>query len=261
MSGFTRTRFEIDETSVTVAADARHIPPAVDAILKARADIELQISKDPFFLTTFEPYDCGRAGSETVLRMCEAAKAAGVGPMATVAGAIAQAGLEAMTADGCSHGWVDNGGDVALMLEKPVTVEIYSKLGRREAVAFDMEPQGEVLGVCSSSGRLGHSVSLGESDVSVAIADSAILADAAATAIGNGVRRERDLGTCFESLRHVNGFRGGLVMLDGAVSIIGHVPRIVEVEHNPCRVTAHSSMSTIVNVRDSTCDAAQKVIL
>ena len=246
MSGFTRTKLEIGETAVTIAGDARHQPRAVNAILSARADIERQIAMDPFFLTTFEPYDRDQAQSDTVRRMCDASEAAGVGPMATVAGAIAQATLEAMVADGCTHGWIDIGGDIALLPDRPVTIEIFSEPGSPRAYALELDSAGEAYGICSSSGRIGHSISLGESDVAVAIADSAIQADAIATALGNSVRRNRELKASFASLKDIEGFIGGMVMLDGAVSICGDVPRIVEVEHNTDRVTHHSTTSKIM---------------
>jgi len=247
MKGVARAKFEVDETAVTIVADQQFISQAVEGILHARADIERQIADDPFFLTTFEPYDRGQAANETTRRMCEASEAVGIGPMACVAGAVAQAGLEAMVANGCRHGWVDNGGDIALIVEEPTTIEVFSGSapGTRDAIAFEMEALGKVMGVCSSSGKLGHSISLGESDVSVAIADSAVLADAMATAMGNAVQRGRGLETAFAAVSGVNGFIGGLVMLDGAVGITGDMPDIVETEHNLHRMTAHSRMSSI----------------
>lgn len=259
MSGIVRTKFEIDETAVTIVADKQFISYAINAILDARADIERQITADPFFLTTFEPYDRGRASSETVHRMCEATEAVGIGPMASVAGAVAQAGLEAMVARGCRHGWVDNGGDIALIVEEPAVIEVFSDPGASDAVALEIESLGEIMGVCSSSGKLGHSISLGESDVSVAIADSPVLADAMATALGNAVRRGRDLGASFASVNGVNGFIGGLVMLDGAVGIFGDVPKIVEVEHSKSRMTAHSETSSTAYGEDGNDNKSQKV--
>ena len=254
MSGFTRAKLEIDETAATIAAEARYIPRALDAMLKAREDVQRQISTDPFFLTTFEPYDCNSSEcSATVRRMCDASRAVGVGPMATVAGTIAQAGLEAMTAAGCEHGWIDNGGDVALLIERPATIEIFSDPRAHNAFALRIDPVGEVLGVCASSGRLGHSISLGESDVAVAMADSAVLADAVATALGNNVRRDTDLDRCFDPFKRVKGFRGGLVMLDGDVGIWGDIPRIMEVRHDPRRITIHSRSCGYADAIDRTC--------
>ncbi|MCJ7488840.1 MAG: UPF0280 family protein [Thermoplasmata archaeon] len=244
MSGFVSSRFEIGETAATIAGDSTHIPRATEAIARTRDDIERQIARDPFFLTTFEPYDRGYATSEVTRRMCEASFSAGVGPMATVAGTIAQLALEAMVEDGCEHGWVDNGGDIALSLHKPTVVEVFCEPGSTDAFGFEIGPTDGIIGVCSSSGRLGHSISLGRADVAVAIAESAILADALATSMCNAVRTRADLSTCFESFTHIDGFIGGLVVLDGDVATGGRVPKIIDLEHNPDKVTAHSMMSS-----------------
>jgi len=244
MSEFVLAKVEIEETAATIAAGREFIGPAVEAIKEARREIERQIRRDRFFLTTMEPYEPAKDASRVVRRMCDAAAAAGVGPMATVAGTIAQESLEAMVAKGLRHGWVDNGGDIALLLESPVTVEVFSAPGSQHAFGLEVEPANGIIGVCSSSGRLGHSISFGESDVTVAIAESAPLADALATAIGNEVRNEASLCSCFGRFKDVPGFIGGLVMLDGAVSMQGAVPRLVEVEHNSERITAHSRMAS-----------------
>ena len=243
MTGFTSCRFELGETAVTIAADSKHIPRAIEAIARARAAVERQISTDPFFLTTFEPYDPSRATSSVTKRMCEASSTAGVGPMATVAGTMAQEALEAMVADGCEHGWVDNGGDIALFLARETTVEVFHGTG--EAFGLVFEPSDDLIGVCSSSSTLGHSISLGAADVAVAIADSAPLADALATAICNRVRTREDLTTCLDEFRAVEGFRGGLVVLGEETAFAGRVPRMVEVEHNPSKLTAHSRMASV----------------
>jgi len=244
MMAFVNAKLEIEETAATIAADRRFIEAAVRAIKSSRREIERQIRRDPYFLTTFEPYDCSVEDSRVVSRMCEAAALAGVGPMAAVAGAIAQEALDAMVAEGCNHGWVDNGGDVALILEEPVTMEVFSEPGAMNAFALELEPTDGVIGVCASSGKLGHSISFGNADVVVAVADSATLADALATAIGNRVTGPESLAHCFDPFKGVAGFVGGLAMLNGAVAMHGRIPRLIEVEHNPGRITAHSKMST-----------------
>lgn len=238
---FVHAKVEIAETAATIAADGRYVEPAVEALKSARTEVERQVRRDPFFLTTMEPYTPDDAGP-LVRRMCEAAEAAGVGPMATVAGAIAQATLEAMVAEGCGHGWVDNGGDIALVLGAPVTMEVFHRPGARTAFGLALEQTEGVLGVCSSSGRLGHSISLGDADVALAIADSAILADAVATSVGNRVTDHESLRTCFRHVKGITGLRGGLAMMDGEVAVFGRVPELVEVEHNEERLTVHSAM-------------------
>ncbi len=244
MSEFVLAKVEIEETAATIAADREYIEPAVAAIKATRAEIERKIRRDDFFLTTFEPYTPRDDDGRIVRRMCKASITAGVGPMATVAGTIAQEAMEAMASEGCTHGWVDNGGDIALLLESTSTVEVYSEPDSRSAFALELEPTDTILGICTSSGRLGHSISLGNSDAAVAVADDAILADALATAIGNRVTGIESLKTCFDPFKEVEGFVAGLAMVDGSVSIHGRLPRLVEVNHNPERLTAHSRMSS-----------------
>lgn len=244
MSEFVHAKVEIDETAATIAADRQYIDFAVDAIKAARMDIERQIRRDGFFMTTLEPYDLP-AGSPKVLgRMCDAARAVGVGPMATVAGGIAQEALEAMVARGCSHGWVENGGDIALVIEHPITVEVFSSPGSQYSVGLGLEPTDGMAGVCTSSGRLGHSISFGDADAAVAIATNAYLADALATAIGNMVNDRTSMERCFDRFKHLDEFIGGLVLRDGETAMYGRLPRIVEIEHNPDRVTAHTRMAS-----------------
>jgi len=244
MSEFVLSKVEIEETAATIAADREFLEPAVEAIRSTRSQIERQIRQDRFFLTTLEPYDPEASSARVIKRMCTASSTAGVGPMATVAGVIAQEALEAMVSKGCRHGWVDNGGDLALILEKTATLEIFSDPESKSACAIELEPTDEIIGICTSSGTLGHSISFGNADVSLAIADDAVLADALATAIGNAVIGKESLNTCFDKLKKVDGFRAGLAMIEGSISTHGKLPRIVEVEHNPERLTTHGRMSS-----------------
>ena len=243
MSEFVLAKVEIEETAATIAAGREFLGIAVDAIKAARLDIERQVRRDDFFLTTMEPYDPPAGCPKVISRMCAASRSAGVGPMATVAGGIAQEALEAMAANGCAHAWVDNGGDIAMMLQEPAIVEIFSEPGAKTALAMELGPTDQIIGVCTSSGRLGHSISLGDADAAVIIAEDAFLADALATAIANKVVDSATLRTCFDSFRGVRGFTAGFALRDGEVSMYGVFPKISEVEHNPERITAHSKMS------------------
>ena len=244
MSEFVLAKVEIEETAATIAAERQYLAAAVGAIKATRLQIERQIRRDRFFLTTLEPYVPDASSLPAIKRMCEASSKAGVGPMATVAGIIAQEAMEAMVSKGCLHGWVDNGGDISLRLEEPATLEVFSSPGSGSAYALELEPSPEVVGICSSSGTLGHSLSFGNADVALVIADDAVLADALATALGNEVVDESSLARSFERVKKVEGFRAGLAMLDGKTAVCGKLPKVVEVEHNPERMTTHSRMSS-----------------
>jgi hypothetical protein len=164
--------------------------------------------------------------------------------MAAVAGAISQVALEAMVEEGCTQAWVDNGGDIALILDSPATVEVFTSPGSAKAFAFDLKRTDGMSGICSSSGRLGHSISFGDSDVALVIADDAVVADAFATALGNRVKSKGSLASCFDVLKTESRVRGGLAMIDEEVAMYGKVPDLVEVDHNPDRLTLHSAMSS-----------------
>ncbi len=244
MREFVTAKVEIQETAATIGGEREFISHAVEAIKAARLEIERHIRKDRFFLTTLEPYEPSKDSGRIVRRMCEASSIAGVGPMAAVAGVIAQEALEAMEAAGCATCWVDNGGDIALRLDEPATLEIFSEPGSTSAFAFELERTTGHLGICSSSGRLGHSISFGNADVTTVIAEDAALADALATALANRVSQTSDLRTCFDDFKNVRGLMGGLAIFEGSVATFGKVPKIVEVEHNAERLTVHSRMSS-----------------
>lgn len=244
MSEFVCARIEIEETAATIGAERKYLSQAVGAIRTARLEIERQIRRDQFFLTSMEPYEPQPDSGRVIHRMCKASAAAGVGPMAAVAGTIAQEALEAMVGAGCAHGWVDNGGDVALVLDEPITMEIFSDPAKNTAYALELPATEVPKGVCTSSGTLGHSISFGNADAVVVMAEDAVLADALATAVGNRVKSAADLATCFDDFRATSGFLGGVAMCSGSVSTFGRVPRIIEVEHSPERLTVHSKMSS-----------------
>ena len=75
---------------MTVIADEAYHQACLESIYRSRADLELFIARDPYFQRTLEPYACPPDAPEIVRRMCDATAKAGVGPMAAVAGTIAE---------------------------------------------------------------------------------------------------------------------------------------------------------------------------
>ena len=181
-----REHFQYRTTIATILADCQeHINAAKDAMIAARTDLEAVIAIDPFFGMTYEPCSAP-AGSLVAGRMAHAAKSAGVGPMAAVAGTIAWAGVEAMEEAGAQFGIVDNGGDIALVADRPVRIGLYagtSPLSGR--LAFVLPPQDEILGICTSSATVGPSVSFGTADAVTVFSRDVSLADAWATSLCN----------------------------------------------------------------------------
>jgi hypothetical protein len=109
---------------------------------------------------------------------------------------------------------VENGGDICLAGSKERTVGIYagsSPLSLKIGVAVD--PEETPLGICTSSGTVGHSVSFGKADAVCVVSKSATLADAAATGIGNIVQGQEDIGRGLERGKEIEGVSGVLIIV------------------------------------------------
>ena len=184
-----RDRFSYRQTFATILGDApEHIEAAKTGMLRARQVLEAYIARDPFFATTFDPYTPD-SDEQIVTRMANAARTAGVGPMAAVAGAIAWAGVEAMQEAGALFGVIDNGGDIALVCDRPVRVGVHAgEAALSNRIAFVVPPQDSVLGICTSSATVGPSISFGVADAVTIFSRDVALADAWATAVCNQLR-------------------------------------------------------------------------
>jgi hypothetical protein len=186
-----RAPFVFRETFATILTDnPEHIEAAKSGMLAARQVLEAYIAYDPFFLSTYDPYNPD-SDDELILRMTDATKKAGVGPMAAVAGAIAWAGVEAMVDSGAVFGVIDNGGDIALISDRPVRVGVHAgPAALSNRVAFVVPPQEKILGICTSSATVGPSISFGIADAVTIFSHDVALADAWATSVCNLLRPE-----------------------------------------------------------------------
>jgi ApbE superfamily uncharacterized protein (UPF0280 family) len=184
-----RAPFVFRETFATILAeDPEHVEAAKSGMLAARQILEAYIAYDPFFLSTYDPYEPD-SDDKLILRMTNATKKAGVGPMAAVAGAIAWAGVEAMEDAGALFGVIDNGGDIALISDRPIRVGVHAgpaTLSNR--IAFVVPPQKKILGICTSSATVGPSISFGIADAVTIFSYDVALADAWATSVCNLIR-------------------------------------------------------------------------
>jgi len=206
---------------------------AYSSLLRSRAELEEYLAVHPLFGSSLEPVEVEEDAPAVVKLMAEAAGKTGVGPMAAVAGAIAEIMLQAVVDEGCRFAIVENGGDVAMVVDKPARVAVYAGSSPFSGrIWFEVEPQETPLGVCTSSGTVGHALSFGNADAAVAFADGAALADAAATAIGNVVKDESSVREGAEFARKLP-IRGAVVIKGRSISAWGKIPRVVKGEGLP----------------------------
>ncbi len=184
-----RYRLRIKETIATVICEEGFIKYAEQEVLFQRSVLKNYISKDSLFLHSLKPYKVKEDSPEIVKRMSEASLKAEVGPMACVAGAIADYAVRAMINRGAKHAIFENGGDIAMFINEPVNVGIYSGTTER-GLTLKIKPRKSIIGICTSSGKMGHSLSFGNADSATVISEDPLLADAVATALCNSIKEE-----------------------------------------------------------------------
>jgi len=200
-------------------------------IVRQRRILEDYISRHPDFRRSLEPLELPAGAPEVAQSMAWAAWLVGVGPMAAVAGAMAQcAGMAALDA-GAREVIVDNGGDIYICAVEPVIIGL--KTGTADLadrLAFSLEADDTPISICSSSGKMGHSMSLGECDLATVIAKDTALADAAATQAANLVRTIDDIDAALENIAAIEGVEGVMIVKGARVGLAGKLPPLVKIK-------------------------------
>jgi ApbE superfamily uncharacterized protein (UPF0280 family) len=216
-------RVIVKETDLMVYAETKLIEEARDLVLKQRGYVENFIKLHPDFATALVPWAAPAPAPGIIVNMIKAARNAGVGPMAAIAGAIAeQVGLGLLKST--DQVIVENGGDVFIKMNSPVTVGIFagnSPLSMHVGLKLntDFKPQA----VCTSSGTIGHSLSLGKADAVCVVADSCSVADAAATAIGNLIGSPADIEAAIKAGSSMENLTGIAIIVEGKMGMWGEL--------------------------------------
>lgn len=213
----------VKETDLFIhsAKNLKHI--ARELTLQYRGHIETYIQRHPEFEKTLQPWKICEPVPNIISDMTRAGEKAGVGPMASVAGAVAEhvgIGLLNHTEEVI----VENGGDLFIRTDHPVTVGIFAgKSPLSMHIGLHVDPGGKQIAVCTSSGSFGHSFSLGKADAVCVVSESCSLADAAATSIGNQVRKKTDVQKAMDFGKSIDGVKGITVITDDKIGMWGNV--------------------------------------
>jgi len=213
----------VRETDLFIRSDKDFSDAALQSVYKYRGFIESYIKFHPDFLTSLNPIADDNLAPHIVRDMLNTSGAAGVGPMASVAGAISEyVGVDLL--DFSHNVIVENGGDIFLKTENDVTVAIFagdSPLSYNLRLCLKSEQMP--MGVCTSSGTVGHSLSFGKADAVCILSKSSTMADAAATAIGNLVKNKSDIKWALERGIKIEGVRGIVIIVGEHFGAVGEV--------------------------------------
>lgn len=221
----------VQETDLSISCDRELKEIAVQQVIRLRNQLENYIHLHPGFKRSLSPLAPDPTAPPIIRAMLQAGLVAEVGPMAAVAGAVAEHIGRELVRCGCNEVVVENGGDVYIHRSCEVQIGIYageSPLSNRVGVLLrdDQLP----MGVCTSSGKIGHSLSFGAADSVTVLAESTAIADAVATRLGNEVGKtktgKKEMERVLQIARTFPEISGTIVICGELMGAVGDVKLI-----------------------------------
>lgn len=211
------------ESDLQIFAETNLEKEARIALIKYRKCILEYIRRNLGFLTSLVPVQPGHDAPDIIHDMCRAAKLANVGPMAAVAGAVSKyVGLELLHFT--DEILIENGGDIFIKSKNERRILIYAGNSPfSNKLALRIPGSNHELGVCTSSGTVGHSISFGKADAAVILSKDAVLADAAATAVANEVKDSNYIEAGIEYAKSINGVDGVVIIAGSKMGAWGNI--------------------------------------
>jgi len=229
--GLFKQVFQLKETNCTIISDREDaINTAISSIKYHRKKLEKYALDHPKFLYSLQPVSAGK-GPKIVRLMADASKKANVGPMAAVAGVLADLAVEDMVHAGSKVAVVENGGEVSAFSNRPIDTALLagdSPLSKQIGFRLEEFP----IGVATSSGLYSHALSFGDAEAVTVFAVNAGLADAAATAIGNLIKGDDCRGAVERGIKEalqIEGVKGVFILYRGIVGKAGEIPQLIKV--------------------------------
>ncbi len=213
----------VKETDLHVSAVSNLRSKTEKLVIKYREKLEKYITENPLFLTSLSPVAVEKNVPDIVRAMAEAGEKAEVGPMAAVAGAISEfVGNELL--EYSPEVIIENGGDIYLRSLKSRVAGIYAGRSRFTGkIGIEIEPGDTPIGISTSSGTVGHSLSFGKADAVTVLAKSATLSDAAATAIGNMITESDDIPKGIDFAKTISGLTGIVIIIGDKMGLWGKI--------------------------------------
>ena len=223
--------FRIKESECTIVSDKENgIETAISSIEHHRRLLENYIKEHPRFLHSYDPLTVEDA-PEVARLMAEASKKANVGPMAAVAGVLADLAVQDMINVGCNVAVVENGGEVFAISNQPIDIAFAAGdelLSREMGFRLKEFP----LGVATSSGRFSHAFSFGDAEAVTIFAVDAGIADAAATSVANLITGDdvhNVIRHGIERALRIDDVKGVFILYRGVVGKAGQIPELIKV--------------------------------
>ena len=217
------------DSDLWIGVDVQSYDPLMESFAKERLtllrkELESYILKNPEFVSSFLPVETDDTVPDIAKQMALAGKVANTGPMAAVAGAFSEYLGKAIQEEFPVKELVlENGGDIYLKLERDLILSVYAgKSALSGKVGIEIPAAETPLGVCTSSGTVGPSVSFGKADAVMVACKSTLQADAFATAIGNRIQQAANIDPQLKETEMQLEILSILIICEGAVGVRGH---------------------------------------
>ncbi|MFP4660671.1 MAG: UPF0280 family protein [Halanaerobiales bacterium] len=210
------------ETDLLIFAPIKLPDLCFSTVRNLRMKLDFFIDENPDFLTSLLPLQVPEEAAKEIREMTQASTIVGVGPMAAVAGVFAEkVGLAVL--ENTDEVIVENGGDLFVKLSEDCKVGVFAGKNSpfKDRLAIKLKSESMPLGVCTSSGMMGPSLSKGKADVVTIMSKSTALADAAATAVANRIKTKSDVGSVLNWIKGIEGIKGVLIIKDDKIGVWG----------------------------------------
>lgn len=227
--------FVVEESDCTVVTNYEPaIKKAMTQLVQDRAILKFFVKNNPVWQNSFVPMHT-KDPAPIIELMEESAEICDVGPMAAVAGALADRMQMVMLEN--KHvqvAVVEDGGEIAINSAEDIVIALYVLSNSLKAkLGFKFAGGSTAVGLGTSSGQFGHSISLGEADTATIFAKNAALADAAATKICNAVKGEDHEKSILKGLDladKIDGLYGVFITRGKFIGKKGKIPDLVTIQ-------------------------------
>ena len=215
------------ESDLCIGIDtASYVPEmnlfAGQILRELRLEMDAYITNDPTYAVILSPYFPAAGAPGILVRMAEAAATAGVGPMAAVAGAIAEyIGRRLKTEYDCREVIVENGGDIYADIVEGMDIPVFAGQSPLSEKVGIFIPEGGRISICTSSGTVGPSLSFGMADAVMIVCSDAALADSYAAAFANKIHTKQDINNVIAEIRKIPAISGAICIKDDMFGICG----------------------------------------
>ncbi len=241
-----KSHFSEKESDITIISESKKaILRAKKAFFFHRNQLEKYVSKDSIFLKSFSPVKV-TSSLKIINLMADSAFLCDVGPMAAVAGALADLMLESMKSKEDDNfipakiALVENGGEIAIDSEESMNIALYAGVNQLNLnLGFMIQKKDCPIGIGTSSATIGHAISLGEADAVTIFAQNATLADAAATRIANlvkGIDIEKSIKKGLDAVDDIDGVMGVFISREDKVGQTGKIPQLIKIKGNKSQI-------------------------